>query len=164
MNKEQLGPIVAEENRWFTSQTCPMAEWYWAQFLLNEFTLQRKLEPEYSTIITTRSETYDAWTITKNFKPSQPTKLIIDPFPGIIVSLSDRIIRPILVHPILASLPIENLKIAFASQLKVDTKSSSWFMDGMTQLLTTCVAHPIDAKDLQQTMQTFQKKFNPRFP
>lgn len=163
MNKEQLQPLLAKRSRWFQSPTCPLSEWYWSQFLLSMHILNQPLEPVGITVSTDRGESYDVWAIVKNYNRSQPTRLIIDPFPGMLVNLENHVIRPLLVRPVFVRDFHTMLQTVFSQQLGQE-HTPTWYMDGMKTLLASHVDHSIDDVSLVQTMQTFQQEFRPRFP
>jgi hypothetical protein len=164
MNKEQLQPLLAERKQWFRSPTCVNSEWYWAQYLLNEYALRRKQKPTYTTVSTRGGDMYDVWTIVKEYKPSQPTRLCIDPFPGMIVNGKDQLVRPLLFSPQFGRDFHLSLQDAFAARiLGITVDSPTWYMEGMASLVERCVDHPLDIQDFRETMQTFQMKFKPKY-
>lgn len=162
MQKEQLQPLLGERVRWFRSPVCRLSEWNWAQLFLEYITFDDAMVPKKHTVHTVRDTSFDAWTVTKERTHGLPTKLMIDPYPGIILNAEDRIIRPLLVQPEFAKDFRIPLQLTFHRMFGVSLDHPEWYMEGMIRAVEKSVSFQINTEEFRSVMKTFEKHFHPK--
>jgi len=162
MNKEQLKPLLGERPRWLRSPVCRLSEWHWAQYFLEYVAFDDHIIPKKRTVYTVHDCTYSAWTVTKDRPHGLPTKLMIDPFPGLILNTEDRIIRPLLAQPEFVTDFRVPLQLTFKRMFDVTSEQPDWYIEGMTRAFQESISFQIDAEEFRSVVKTFEKDFYPK--
>jgi hypothetical protein len=155
MNKEQLVPLLWKDRQWFQAPTCVAAEELWAHFFEQAMVSEHVLRPTPGLMYTAGFGQYDVSYVEK-FLFGQPTRLVIDPFPGIIMSHENCIYRPLVSKPRIPDFTATVLQRFFHDHLQIPKLDVDWYMHGMRNVLNQTVEGGIDGEEFIETLTTFQ--------